>query len=284
MEANILAMGGMALIGAVTGVWGLVTAWEAKRKPPEPEPPPPPRELDFSLPALNTVNNFQMAVNELAKIPEQMKAILDIVPPVQHIEVGQPPWLDAIHEEMTLTGRRISQAAKALQNPPEAFTDMIREMERIGERMQELMEKEPPPQQVTFTELEKKLEKVAQQLSRLAMPYAKPDGDQPGPRRPRTLARADDAIQLHITNTISLQEDLIYELIPPETEIYALNIFNKGPGELTIRFDEEPYFDDPKSATIPPTSGFNGLPVPKMIYALADAGGATLSIYLGHAR
>jgi len=167
-------------------------------------------------------------------------------------------------------------------------------VEQLVDRVEALLQMGPPVVEIppvtmspiTMPEIERKLGQLVQQLSRIVTPSPKakgPDGDDPNFKPLGPVGRFSAPIQLDIFNTVTILENTVYELVPPENDIYHAYIMNLGPGNLYMRANVEPTVNDPFATTLPPGTGDNEIHTPEHFYVIADWGGATFSLRLGHA-
>lgn len=270
MEASFVVTGTMALIGAATGIWGLVMARDAKRAKPQPPPAPAPTP------------DVERVMWEQAMERAMSKPL--VFAPVE--PAPEPTWPAEIIENLKLANDRLNvmmRAPAAPPPPPPDFTPLASSLGRMEATLTKLAAQgaePPPPPQTEFPEIERQLANLTQQLQRLANARGIPP---PAIEEPRPLPPASHSgtpINLTQFNTVPLTENVVYDCYPSEPDVYLLNIFNLGPAPVLMRSDADPFFGDLHSSIIAPQSGFNRLHVPASINLLADIGGATLSITL----
>jgi hypothetical protein len=99
-------------------------------------------------------------------------------------------------------------------------------------------------------------------------------------RQPGPPTRAATPIFLEEFNLVDIPQDTVVEMLPIETNVFAVNVMNLGPGTVYLRENAEPVIDDPHATKLPPGTGDNGMRMPERLYALADVGGAEISVRL----
>jgi hypothetical protein len=284
MDVNLL-LGATSLIGLGAGAWALVFY----RKNGNGHPPAVVRPVtDAKL-----ADALEKAATSLAELPRQIDASFTDFLETQALrepeilpEPPEPAWATSLTEQVSALRQQLSVEPLwplELRRSIEILTvDLTSRMDALVQTAGRPPKVELPP--VNLPEIENKLEKLAQQLSRLAPPAAKvqPSGQEPGVRRARSLTRAASPIQLQIYNTVNLMEFVVYELIPPEPDIFDMNIFNLGVGTVWVRDDAEPILDDALAITLPAATGINEVHVPRRMYMVADDGGVSVSIQLSH--
>jgi hypothetical protein len=90
-----------------------------------------------------------------------------------------------------------------------------------------------------------------------------------------TLPPSMPDVTLYTFNTVALDQDVVYRLVPRASGTYYIDLLNLGPGTLYIRADGDPAPDDPQSETLPAMQYDNEIPVDgvKGLRILSDQAG-----------
>lgn len=199
-------------------------------------------------------------------------------PPMEVKERPNPEWVKSLETRLA------AHTAALVESREAGWTqEATQAVERVVERLEAVLQMGPPAPD--YSQLEDKFNQLAADI----MAYAKGQLPQ-GPRFARRPRRAppmpaDDPIFLEMYNTLYLKEHRIYELIPPEADIYDLSVMNLGPGVIFMRAPDEPEdYDDPKSTTIPEGSGDNIIGIPRKLFVLCDDDGARVSARLSFSK
>jgi hypothetical protein len=174
--------------------------------------------------------------------------------------------------------------------PDPGVRELIQTVDRVVRKLEDLLSKPDPPAPVLqpiveLPEIERRLGKITQQLAALVKPESKPrgpDGELPIYRALGPPTINPSPINLTMTNTIAMPENVITELVPLEADIFNLSIFNAGPAELWLRLDDHAGIADPLSVRLPASMSLNDWHIPRTVWVIADEDGSTLSITLKH--
>lgn len=123
MEATLMAIGTTALLGAAGGVWGLFTVWEQKRRPAP--------KVDVQVEASEELKQIPLkleAAFERAIAKHQTPAAVDF---------PEPPWHQAAVADVVLAYDRLSVAAKQLARPQPELEQILAQLVRIREKLDE---------------------------------------------------------------------------------------------------------------------------------------------------
>jgi|SRR5215472_8899286 len=288
MDANLL-LGTTGLVGTAFGVWGLMLQWDKRKNGNGSHP------VELAPQGL-VESEVAQSVRELPqKIEQGLTPVLERA--LERIEaqaetpaeVSPPAW----PPEMVSLFERLTARLEEPPLPPVWPAGLADNLNRITDRLEALLQMNPPPP----VELEKLAEPLAQLPQQLDEKFNRltqqigtlvhsplrtvPQGGEPKPRAGRPTTRAPGPIHLDIFNTVTLDGDTIYELIPPEPGIYNVSVMNLGPGTLHMRANAEPAIDDPHATTIPWGGGDNEIHTPGSLLVVADDD-VTLSIRLTH--
>jgi hypothetical protein len=272
MDANLFSQIASG-IGMAGGLWALVR-WAEERKHNgnghgSPSEPPLTNQVQQETKIL--VHLVQSALNENS---ENMKRLADAVTEVAH-QKNEP------------------------QPDPVWVKDLNRRVFESTERMEAVLQMGPPVVEAPhvtveapaaglpdFSEIERRLGQVVQQISRLVTPSPpkpKSDGEEPAALARGPIQRIPTPRQLQQFNTVGVAEFTVVEMLPPEPDVFSLSIMNLGPGTVYCRADQPPTdVGDPFATTIPPGTGDNSIQTPARLFVLADLGGGTLSVRLSH--
>lgn len=299
MDINLL-LGATGVLGMGAGVWALVfyrKNGNGKHLPPDPTVYRDTALLENHVPPLQLVPNEPVQVQwppELAAllthITERLETAIERVehPSIVRAPSEQPEWVTPLLEELQginerMINERMSEPASMVL-PPELTAGL----NRVTDRVEALLQLPPPRVELAELaqslaqlpeELEKKFDRLARQIGVL---LRAPKGTIPSDQKLGPTQRAPDPINLDIFNTVVFAENVIYELVPPEADIYNLSVMNLGPGVLYMSDNDTPAVDDPHSTTLPPGTGDNDIHTPRRVFALAGVGGVTASVRLNH--
>jgi hypothetical protein len=90
------------------------------------------------------------------------------------------------------------------------------------------------------------------------------------------------SIQLERFNTVALDGNTVYELVPPEPNVHLLNLVNLGPGSVYVRANADPSPGDPHSETLPKGALDNQIHTPGTLRVVADPIGSSISVRLDY--
>jgi hypothetical protein len=265
MEASYIATGTVALVGAASAIWGLVTVWDSKRKQPGlrvPFDPPPPVTLD---------------VPELKEMPARLEEAFgramakQAAPPL--LELPEPDWHRELVQEVALQNERLAVVMQQPARPQPELAKLVAELARMNVSLEETRRAQPV---FSADEMAEKLGEVlrAQRASEPPRALAAPPRGGGGASIPAQFvapapARAPD-VNLVMFNTITLAANDLYELVPPEGGAYHINLANFGPGTIYFRRDAVPVPGDPQAETMPAGWLDNEIPIPVTLHMVAD--------------
>jgi len=293
MDANFI-LGAATVATMSVGIWGLVFRKNGNGNGHHPEPGISQVVERDPWP----VDKLAEAIQPLAHLPEKLEQAFQQLAEAQAREPEVPPeWaarmlgdLEHIHEQ--LHGERPELAKVAVS------------LERLTDRLEAFIQLPPPPppeiprvddliwQIQALVNAERR--RAAKSAFRPVIPETDPVEAPPQAlvqtppsqppervqRQPGPPTRAASPVYLEEFNLVSIAQDTVVEMIPPELNVFAVNVMNLGPGTVFLRENAEPIFDDPHATKLPPGTGDNGMRMPMRLYALADVGGADISVRL----
>ena len=285
MDANIFSEIASGL-GMAGGLWALVR-WSQERKNGNGHStnggsPVEPASREMIIHALNAHADRQNAQAAAAEATAKAfsAAVKQLTESVERQRDPQP---------MPAWAKDLEARAAKIEEKPAWVNEVVTSMAHVTDSLEALIQMGPPPPpdlgplaeplENLPGELEKKFDRLARQIGiMLRAPQATiPEEQNLGP-----ATRADNPINLEIFNTLALTENTIYELVPPEADIYNISVMNVGPGNLYMSAHDTPAINDPHSTTLPPGTGDNNIHTPGRVFALTNAGGAIVSVRLNY--
>ena len=284
MEPNLI-LGATTVLAMCVGIWGLVLRKNGNGQHIEPEPPRPLENVpDWQLERDVAMKDL---VERLDYLPMRMEQAFRHSLETQPREPEVPPeWaarmlgdLEHIHEQ--LHGERPELAKVAVS------------LERLTDRLEAFMQLAPPPapeiprvddliaQIEALVDVGRRAQAKAETTAKDAPAketevrptQPSPMMAPPKPRESRPIQRAAAPVLLEEFNTVEVDQDTVYELVPPESDLFRANVMNIGPGWLYMRSNDEPSVGDPHSTMLPPGAIDNQVRVPGRLYVMATDDG-----------
>jgi len=294
MDANLVLGSITAGIAVTFGVWGLVL-YRKNGHGPEPSVSQEVKRDPWQVDKLAEV------IQPLAALSGKLEQTFRQLAEAQAREPEAPPeWsarmledLEHIHEQLREPRPEQAQLAKVAIS-----------LDRLTDRLEAFVQLPPPPapeiprvndligQIEALVDMERKrASKPSPPAVEKNNPVAAPpralietppsiEPPQLAKRQPGPPVRAANPVNLEIFNTVTVPQDTIVELIPPEPGVFSVSVMNMGPGTVFMNANANPAIEDPHSTTLPPGTGDNGIRMPDRLYAIADVGGAVMSVRL----
>jgi len=215
-------------------------------QPKEPEIPP-----DWAAHMLGELEHIHVESEQLVKVATNLERLTDRIDAFMQMPPPPAPEIPRVNDLIAGIQALVNAGRKRAAKSP--FQPVIPETD-------DPVEIPPPPQALVPTPPSQPPERVQRQ---------------PGPP-----SRAANPVYLEEFNTVLIPQDTVVEMIPPEEHVFSINVMNLGPGTIFLRENAEPVLDDPHATKLPPGTGDNGMRAPLRLYALADVGGADISVRL----